>query len=92
MLVKIFSFFKTSLAKKMLLGVLFCVLAGTLILTLLIFVIPIPSVGALREREVTQSTKIYDNKGETLLYEIYNEEKRTVVPFEEIPARFLAHF
>ena len=60
-------------------------LAGTLILTLLIFVIPIPSVGALREREVTQSTKIYDNKGETLLYEIYNEEKRTVVPFEEIP-------
>ena len=36
-------------------------------------------------RQISQSTKIYDRSGEVLLYEIYDKEKRTVVPFEEIP-------
>lgn len=36
-------------------------------------------------RQVSQSSKIYDRTGETLLYEIYDEEKRTVILFEEIP-------
>lgn len=35
--------------------------------------------------QVSQSSKIYDRTGEVLLYEIYSEEKRTVIPFEEIP-------
>lgn len=35
--------------------------------------------------QVSQSSKIYDRTGEILLYEIYSEEKRTVIPFEEIP-------
>jgi len=37
------------------------------------------------EREIIQSTKIYDRLGETLLYEIYGEEKRKIVPLEKIP-------
>ncbi len=37
------------------------------------------------DRQISQSTKIYDRNGEILLYEIYDKEKRTVIPFEEIP-------
>ena len=40
---------------------------------------------AINSRQITQSSKIYDRTGEILLYEIYGEEKRTVVSFEEIP-------
>jgi penicillin-binding protein 1C len=36
-------------------------------------------------RQISQSTKIYDRTGKVLLYEIHGDEKRTVVPFEEIP-------
>ena len=35
--------------------------------------------------QVNQSSKIYDRTGEILLYEIYSEEKRTVIPFEKMP-------
>lgn len=45
----------------------------------------LPSADVLTSRQVFQSTKIYDRTGETLLYEIHGEEKRTVIPFEEIP-------
>lgn len=37
------------------------------------------------ERQLAQSTKIYDRTGDTLLYEIYGEEKRTFVPLDIIP-------
>jgi penicillin-binding protein 1A len=37
------------------------------------------------EREIPQSTKIYDRTGKVLLYEIYGEEKRTYVPLSQIP-------
>lgn len=37
------------------------------------------------ERQLAQSTKIYDRTGKTLLYEIYGEEKRTVVPLSAVP-------
>ncbi len=37
------------------------------------------------ERQITESTKIYDRSGEVLLYEIYGEEKRTWVSLEKIP-------
>jgi 1A family penicillin-binding protein len=37
------------------------------------------------EKKLVESTKIYDRTGNVLLYELYGEEKRTVVPFDEIP-------
>ena len=37
------------------------------------------------ERELFESTKIYDRTGEVLLYEIYGEEKREWVSLEGIP-------
>jgi membrane peptidoglycan carboxypeptidase len=45
----------------------------------------LPSVENIDRRQVSQSTKIYDREGTTLLYEISGGQKRTVIPFEEIP-------
>ncbi|MEN9558218.1 MAG: hypothetical protein RL141_587 [Candidatus Parcubacteria bacterium] len=45
----------------------------------------LPDPNALLDREVPQSTRIYDRTGETLLYEIHGDEKRTLVTIEEIP-------
>lgn len=50
----------------------------------LFLAIDIPSIEGFNEREVIQSTKIFDRTGENLLWEIYGEERRTVVPFSEI--------
>lgn len=46
----------------------------------------LPTPEELFSRRVVESTKIYDRTGAVLLYEIHGEEKRTVVPFSEIPA------
>ena len=46
----------------------------------------IPNPNTLIDREIAQSTKIFDRTGETVLYEIHGEEKRTLVPLSEIPA------
>ncbi|HLP43804.1 MAG TPA: penicillin-binding protein [Candidatus Nanoarchaeia archaeon] len=44
----------------------------------------IPDLNSFEGRDVTQSTKIYDRTGEILLYDVYQDIKRTVVPFEKI--------
>jgi len=45
----------------------------------------LPSTEKISQRQIIQSTKIYDRTGQVLLYDIHGEEKRTVIPFEEIP-------
>ncbi len=45
----------------------------------------LPPLEAIGERTVAESTKIYDRTGGVLLYEIHGEERRTTVPWEEIP-------
>jgi 1A family penicillin-binding protein len=45
----------------------------------------LPDPNRLTDREVAQSTKIYDRKGETILYDIHGEEKRTIVRLDELP-------
>ncbi len=50
----------------------------------LILIKDLPSPDQFSARKVSQSTKIFDRTGKILLYEIHGEEKRTVVPFEEI--------
>lgn len=45
----------------------------------------LPSPDELIEREVSQTTKIYDRTGETVLYEIHGEENRTIVELDQIP-------
>jgi len=44
----------------------------------------IPTLENFAERKVTQSTKIYDRTGDILLYDVFSNVKRTIVPFEEI--------
>ena len=44
----------------------------------------IPTLDSFEERKVTQSTKIYDRTGEVLLYDVFENIKRTVIPFEDI--------
>ncbi len=43
-----------------------------------------PDLSSFEERRVLQSTKIYDRTGEILLYDLHQDVKRTVVPFENI--------
>lgn len=47
----------------------------------------LPDPASLSYRLVPQSTKIYDRTGKTILYDIYGEEKRTVVSLSQIPER-----
>jgi len=63
--------------------------AGGLIFAVLIFFFNVtrslPDPGDIADIRVSQSTKIYDREGKALLYEIYGEEKRTIIASEEIP-------
>lgn len=45
----------------------------------------LPDPQSLAERNVTESTKIYDRTGKIILYDVHGEEKRTVILFAEIP-------
>lgn len=44
----------------------------------------IPNLSSFEERRVQQSTKIYDRTGEVLLYDLHQDVKRTIVPYEDI--------
>ncbi len=65
----------TSLACLLLFG-------GILIISV---VSDLPSLDLLQNRQVSESTKIYDRTGTKLIYEVYGEERRTIIPFEKIP-------
>ena len=45
----------------------------------------LPDPESIATRKVVESTKIYDRTGEILLYDIHGEEKRTIIPWEQIP-------
>ncbi len=56
---------------------------GSVIFAYLLHTLPDPV--KISQRKIVESTKIFDRSGTVLLYEIHGEEKRTVIPFEEIP-------
>lgn len=45
----------------------------------------LPQPEEIKNRKVAESTKIYDRTGKILLYEIRGEEKRTIIPANDIP-------
>ena len=45
----------------------------------------LPDPNKILERDLAQSTKIYDREGETVLYDIHGDQKRTLVKLDEIP-------
>lgn len=61
--------------------VAFLVLGGIFFIWVATLEIPESNID---ERIVAQSTKLYDQSGETLLYDVYKDERRTVVPLEDI--------
>ena len=44
----------------------------------------LPQPEKFTETPFIQSTKIYDSTGKVLLYDIYGEERREIVPFDKI--------
>lgn len=64
-------------------GALFVFLIG--VIGLIWITRSLPDPNHLIEREVAQSTRIFDRTGEKVLYEIYDEQKRTLVKLDEIP-------
>lgn len=45
----------------------------------------LPDPNRLIERQIAQSTKIYDRTGQTVLYDIHGDQKRTLVNLKDIP-------
>ncbi len=63
-------------------SVLGLILGGGVLLW--IATLDIPDLSSFEERRVLQSTKIYDRTGEIVLYDLHQDVKRTVVPYEKI--------
>jgi 1A family penicillin-binding protein len=59
-----------------------CFIVGTIVVAVISRELPDPE--KLSERQVAQSTKIYDRTGEHLLYEVYQDQKRTMVELSQI--------
>jgi 1A family penicillin-binding protein len=71
------------LALKIVLGCfLFSVFSATAVFVYFAKDLPRPEL--FTEKPFVLPSKIYDREGETLLYQIYGEEKRTVVPLDQI--------
>ena len=49
----------------------------------------LPKPERIFERDIVESTKIFDRTGTILLYEIHGEEKRTVLPLSNIPLHLI---
>lgn len=74
---------KKNIKKVALLGMAaFIFLAGIFLLWISSW--RVPALDSFQERTVTQSTKIYDRTGKILLYDLSQDVKRTVVPFDQI--------
>lgn len=74
--------FKALWSKVILLGVVSLISA----VGLFFYIIrDLPTTDEITQRQVIESTKIYDRTGENLLYEIHGEEKRTIITFDKIP-------
>jgi 1A family penicillin-binding protein len=46
--------------------------------------VPIPSINNFEDRQVAQSTKIYDRTGSVVLYDVHGSVQRTSVPLSDI--------
>jgi 1A family penicillin-binding protein len=78
---------KGSIVKNLLLLGLAVFLGGAIILLGMFawYSQGLPDPDTILNREVAQSTKIFDRTGEHLLYEIAPDQKRTLVTIEQIP-------
>jgi 1A family penicillin-binding protein len=77
-------YFKKKYLKNWLLGGfgVGMVLIGVLIVW--VSTLKLPDFKSFNERKVQSSTKIYDRTGKILLYDVHQDIKRTVIPYESI--------
>lgn len=61
----------------------FCLILGALLI-FWISTFKVPTLETIRERRITESTKIYDRTGEILLYDTGGNQRRSEMPIEEI--------
>jgi penicillin-binding protein 1C len=78
---------KRTFLKKLVIfvGGLFLVGLTALTAVTAFFLKDLPRPETITKRALTESTKIYDRTGIILLYEVYQEEKRTQIPIAQIP-------
>lgn len=74
---------KINLVKTVFIGLLALFIVGYAGLLYLSHDLPDPN--RLMERQVPESTKIYDRTGQTVLYEIHGAEKRTLINLKDVP-------
>src|SRR3989344_3207093 len=55
------------------------------LIVLIYYAYQVPDASIFDVRIVSESTKIYDRTGETILYDVHGEEKRTIIAWEKIP-------
>ncbi len=81
--------FKKGTFKNIILIILGLGLVFTGILMVWISTLQIPDFKYFNERRIQSSTKIYDRTGTILLYDVHQNIKRTVIPYEQIGASIL---
>ena len=80
------SFFANFKKKIILLSIIFIVLSFLFVsIAVAIIARGLPDPNKLIDRELAQTTKIYDRSGETVLYEIHGDQQRTLVDINELP-------
>jgi len=70
--------------KDMFLGIAALILIFFGLIALWVSTFKLPDLSSFNTITVAQSTKIYDRTGTVLLYDIHQDQNRTVVPFNEI--------
>ena len=75
-------------SREVLIDVLIFGFAGLILVMAAVLIwlstLEIPDLSSFEERRVLQSTKIYDRTGEIMLYDLHQDVRRTVVPFDQI--------
>ena len=74
--------------KYFILGFLICFIFVVLPFSASVFLNSLPNPRLLSEREIPQTTKIFDRNG-ILLYQIYANENRTLVPLSSVPKNLI---
>ena len=69
-------------------GLFFCIVFVVIPISVYVFLSSLPNPNELSQREIPQTTKIYDRNG-NLLYQIYANENRTLVPLNSIPKNLI---
>ncbi len=78
------SFTKKHTLRNILLFLFSCLIILVGIILIWASTLQIPSIDTIESNRISQSTKIYDSTGKILLYDVAQNTKRTIVPFNQI--------